>query len=188
MQGKLIIFAGPSGTGKTTIVRHLLSSVPDLSFSVSATTRNRRENETHGKDYYFLTEASFRDKISGGEFAEYEEVYPGTFYGTLRSEIERIWTSGKHVIFDIDVMGAINLKKQFGKKSLSILVMPPTLEELRDRLVKRGSETPESLEKRVGKAQRELEFAERFDYRIINDKLKDSLEEATRIVLEFIRS
>lgn len=187
MQGKLIIFAGPSGTGKTTIVRHLLSSMPALSFSVSATTRPRRDGETDGKDYYFLSEEVFRDKISKGEFVEYEEVYQGYLYGTLRSEIERIWSEGHHVVFDIDVLGALNLKKLYGKKALAVVVMPPSIEHLKDRLIKRGTETPENLRKRIGKAQRELEFAGDFDKRIVNDVLKDSLEEAKRIVLDFIR-
>jgi guanylate kinase len=185
---KLIIFAGPSGTGKTTIVRHLISVCRELSFSISATTRPRREGETDGRDYYFLSREEFSRKIREGAFVEYEEVYKGNFYGTLRAEIERIWDSGKHVIFDIDVVGALNLKKMYGKKALAVVVMPPSIEVLRDRLVKRGTETPETIVKRIGKAERELAFADQFDRRIVNDTLKDSLEEARDMVDAFINS
>lgn len=185
---KLIIFAGPSGTGKTTIVKHLLATIPSLSFSISATTRQRRENENNGRDYYFLSLEDFKKKIENNEFVEYEEVYGGTFYGTLRSEINNKWEQGLHVIFDIDVVGALNLKKQFPENSIAVIVMPPSIAVLKDRLLKRGSETPESLIKRIGKAERELASADLFDCKIVNDVLEKSLEEARTLIESFIRS
>src|ERR1700744_3541373 len=157
--GKLIIVAGPSGTGKTTIVRHLLGVFPRLAFSISACSRPMRPNERDGEDYYFLTQEQFKEKISKGDFIEWEEVYPGSFYGTLRSEVERLWKAGRHVIFDIDVKGALNLKKHFPEQSITIFIQPPSVETLIQRLKDRNTESPGILEQRIGKANLELSFA-----------------------------
>jgi guanylate kinase len=186
MEGKLIIFSAPSGAGKTTIVHHLLKVFPDLEFSVSACSREMRKGEQYGVDYYFLSVDEFKDKIERGEFVEWEEVYKDNFYGTLRSEVERIWKKGKHVIFDVDVIGGINLKKQFGSNALSVFVMPPSIEHLENRLKSRETETPESIARRMGKAEQELKTANQFDKIILNDKLEHAFEEAERIVEEFL--
>jgi guanylate kinase len=186
MEGKLIIFSAPSGAGKTTIVHHLLKVFPDLEFSVSACSREMRKGEQYGVDYYFLSVDEFKDKIERGEFVEWEEVYKDNFYGTLRSEVERIWKKGKHVIFDVDVIGGINLKKQFGANALSVFVMPPSIEHLENRLKSRETETPESIARRMGKAEQELKTANQFDKIILNDKLEHAFEEAERIVEDFL--
>lgn len=186
MEGKLIIFSAPSGAGKTTIVHHLLKVFPDLEFSVSACSREMRKGEQYGVDYYFLSVEEFKDKIERGEFVEWEEVYKDNFYGTLRSEVERIWKKGKHVIFDVDVIGGINLKKQFGANALSVFVMPPSIEHLENRLKSRETETPESIARRMGKAEQELKTANQFDKIILNDKLEHAFEEAERIVEDFL--
>lgn len=187
MQGKLIIFSAPSGAGKTTIVRHLLSLMPDtLSFSVSATTRVARGTEKHGHDYYFLDVASFKQKIEAGEFVEYEEVYDGLFYGTLKKEIERIWAMDKHVLFDVDVVGGLALKKQFGERALSVFVQPPSINVLMERLENRGTDTPESVAKRLAKAEHELSFAGQFDKILVNDKLELAFANASQLVTDFI--
>lgn len=186
MEGKLIIFSAPSGAGKTTIVHHLLKVFPDLEFSVSACSREMRKGEEYGVDYYFLSVDEFKDKIERGEFVEWEEVYKDNFYGTLRSEVERIWKKGKHVIFDVDVIGGINLKKQFGSNALSVFVMPPSIEHLENRLKSRETETPESIARRMGKAEQELKTANQFDKIILNDKLEHAFEEAERIVEDFL--
>lgn len=186
MEGKLIIFSAPSGAGKTTIVHHLLKVFPDLEFSVSACSREMRKGEAYGVDYYFLSVEEFKEKIERGEFVEWEEVYKDNFYGTLRSEVERIWKKGKHVIFDVDVIGGINLKKQFGSNALSVFVMPPSIEHLENRLKSRETETPESISRRMGKAEQELKTANQFDKIILNDKLEHAFEEAERIVEEFL--
>lgn len=186
MEGKLIIFSAPSGAGKTTIVHHLLKVFPDLEFSVSACSREMRKGEEYGIDYYFLSVDEFKDKIERGEFVEWEEVYKDNFYGTLRSEVERIWKKGKHVIFDVDVIGGINLKKQFGANALSVFVMPPSIEHLENRLKSRETETPESIARRMGKAEQELKTANQFDKIILNDKLEHAFEEAERIVEDFL--
>lgn len=187
MEGKLVIFSAPSGAGKTTIVHHLLKVFPDLEFSVSACSREMRTGEEYGKDYYFLSVDEFKEKIEKGEFVEWEEVYTNNFYGTLRAEIERIWKKGKHVIFDVDVIGGLNLKKQFGEKALAIFVMPPSIEHLEKRLRSRETETAESIARRIGKAEQELKTANQFDKIILNDKLENAFEEAEKTVEEFLK-
>lgn len=186
-EGKALIFAAPSGSGKTTIVQHLLRSFPQLGFSISACTRDRRgRNEVHGKDYYFLTQEEFRRKIKEDAFVEWEEVYEGNYYGTLKEEIQRIWNEGRHVIFDVDVKGALNLKKYFGDKALSIFVKVPSLHELKARLNDRGTESPESLSRRLYKAEFEMGFADKFDVVLLNDDLKRAVTEAEHLVDMFI--
>lgn len=185
--GKLIIFSAPSGSGKTTIVRHLLKTFPDkLEFSISATSREKRGAEEHGKDYHYLTVEEFKQKIDDKEFLEWEEVYAGTHYGTLRSEVDRIWAKGKHVIFDIDVEGGLNLKKQFGDKALAVFVMPPSIKILEERLNSRSTDSPESIARRVEKAEKELKTADLFDVFILNEVLEDAFVKAEKLVSEFI--
>lgn len=189
MAGKAIIFSAPSGSGKTTIVKHLLTNNPDLGFSISASTRDKRgRTEQHGKDYYFLTPDEFKKKIDNHEFIEWEEVYEGNFYGTLKSEIERIWSQGRNVIFDVDVKGGLNLKKYFGDKALAIFVKVPSLEVLKERLHDRGTESEESLSRRLFKAKFEMTFQDQFDVVLVNEKLDSSLEEAQRLYDEFKNS
>jgi guanylate kinase len=186
MARKAIIFSAPSGSGKTTIVKHLLQSNPDLGFSISASTRDKRgRTEQNGKDYYFLSPLEFKNKIDSNEFVEWEEVYEGNFYGTLKSEIERIWSEGKNVIFDVDVKGGLNLKKYFGENGLAIFVKVPSLEVLKERLHDRGTEDPESLSRRLFKAQFEMSFQDKFDVVLVNENLKTSLAEAQRLYDEF---
>jgi guanylate kinase len=186
MPGKALIFSAPSGSGKTTIVRHLLKMNPDLGFSISASTRDRRgRTEAHGKDYYFLTPEDFKKKIDDDAFIEWEEVYAGNFYGTLKSEIERIWKEGKNVIFDVDVKGGINLKKYFGDKGLAIFVKVPSVEVLRQRLVDRATESPDSLSRRLFKANFEMAFQDHFDVVLVNEDLGHSVAEAQRLYDEF---
>jgi guanylate kinase len=188
MPGKAIIFSAPSGSGKTTIVKHLLNTNPDLGFSISASTRDKRgRTEEHGKDYYFLSPVEFKQKIDNDEFVEWEEVYEGNFYGTLKSEVQRIWDSGKNVIFDVDVKGGMALKKYFGDKGLSIFVKVPSLDVLKERLHDRGTETPESLSRRLFKAQFETTFQDHFDYVLVNEELNHSLAEAQRLYDDFKR-
>lgn len=186
MKGKLIIFSAPSGAGKTTIVHHLLKTFPDLSFSISATTREQRGDEVHGKDYYFISQESFLHKIAQKEFVEFEEVYTGTFYGTLRSEIERIWSQGKHVIFDIDVEGGLHLKRKYGQQALAIFVQPPSLEVLIERLTGRGTDLPEKLAERIRKADKELQYADKFDVILKNFELETACKEAEKLVSDFL--
>ena len=186
MEGKAIIVSAPSGAGKTTIVRHLLTCRLPLEFSISACSRPIRPGEVDGKDYYFLGMEEFKRRIGLNEFIEWEEVYEGMLYGTLKSEISRIWNLNKHVIFDVDVKGGINLKKKFGNSSLSIFICPPAFESLRERLIGRGTETPSTLEKRLERARLEINYASQFDVTIINDNLADALEEAERKVKRFI--
>ena len=173
-QGKLVIFSAPSGAGKTTIVHHLLSKDFKLEFSISACTRAQRPGEVHGKDYYYISLEEFKKSISLDEFVEWEEVYKNNFYGTLKTEVERIWKSGHHVIFDVDVDGGLNLKKAFGERALAVFVMPPSLESLRERLEQRETETPESITRRMGKAPIELQKSVLFDKVILNDDLESA--------------
>jgi len=186
MQGKLIIFSAPSGAGKTTIVKHLLQQNLNLEFSISATSRGIRHTETNGKDYYFLSSEEFRKKIENDEFLEWEEVYAGTYYGTLKSEVERIRNNGKHVIFDVDVVGGSNIKKYYGNEALAIFIQPPSVEELRNRLVCRSADAPEVIEKRVAKAEYELTFADKFDVIIVNHELEKAQQQAETVIREFI--
>ncbi len=187
MKGKVIIFSAPSGAGKTTIVQHLLKVYPQLEFSVSACSREKRNGETNGVDYYFISVEEFKQKIANGEFAEYEEVYKDNFYGTLKSEIERIWKKGKHIIFDMDVMGGLNLRLQFGDNALAIFVMPPSVDHLELRLKSRETETPESIARRIGKAGQEIKKASLFDNIILNDHLETALAEAEKLVGDFLK-
>ncbi|MCA1746189.1 MAG: guanylate kinase [Bacteroidales bacterium] len=186
MQGKLIIFSAPSGSGKTTIVRHLLGRYPQLAFSISATSREPRRNEKEGVDYCFLTLDNFRKKIEEGEFLEWEEVYAGQYYGTLRSEVKRLRKAGMHVLFDIDVVGGIRLKQEFGSDALAIFVQPPSPELMEKRLRARGTDSEEQLQKRLGKAREELAYADKFDHVLVNDRLTDTLLEAEQLIENFI--
>jgi guanylate kinase len=186
MGGKAIIFSAPSGSGKTTIVRHLLNNNSDLGFSISASTRDKRgRTEADGKDYYFLSPEAFKKKIDENQFIEWEEVYEGNFYGTLKSEIQRIWDQGKNVIFDVDVKGGLNLKKYFGDQSLAIFVKVPTLDILKERLNDRGTDSDESISRRLFKANFEMSFQDQFDKVLVNENLETSLAEAQRLYDEF---
>lgn len=186
--GKVIILSAPSGSGKTTVVKHLLSVFEDrFGFSVSATSRAPRGNEVDGVDYYFINPEEFRLKIADDEFVEYEQVYKDKYYGTLKSEVYRIWADGRVIVFDVDVKGGINLKKYFGSDALSIFVKAPSIEELRRRLVGRGTDSPEVIEERVAKAAEELTYADQFDYVLVNDDLATCLAEAEKVVGEFIK-
>lgn len=184
---KLIVFSAPSGSGKTTIVRHLVKKFPILGFSISACTRDKRgRNEENGKDYYFLTPDEFRQKIVNQEFVEWEEVYEGNFYGTLKSEIDRIWSEGKIAIFDVDVKGGLSLKDYYKEKALTIFVKVPSIEELKERLKSRGTESEDSLSRRLFKVQFEMGFKDKFDVVLVNDNLEKTLERADKLVREFI--
>ena len=184
--GKLIIFSAPSGSGKTTIVRRIMQTIPGLEFSISATSRAPRGTEQHGHDYYFLSTEEFDKAISEEQFVEWEEVYAGTKYGTLKSEMERIWAEGHTILFDVDVKGGVRLKKIFGEQAMSVFVMPPSIEELRNRLVGRATDSPEKIEQRVGKAAEEIGYAPQFDKTVVNDDLEKAVAEVEQIVKEFI--
>lgn len=186
MPGKAIIFCAPSGSGKTTIVKHLLQTNPDLGFSISAVTRDRRgRTEVDGKDYHFLTPDQFKEKILDDEFIEWEEVYAGNYYGTLKSEIQRIWDEGKNVIFDVDVKGGLSLKKYFGDKALAIFVLVPSMEALEKRLRGRGTESEDALSRRLFKAKFEMSFKDQFDVVLVNEHLDTSLAEAQKLYNDF---
>lgn len=185
---KLIILTAPSGAGKTTIVRHLLNTIPELAFSISATTRERRPNEVEGEDYYYIGVAEFKKLIAEDAFAEWQQVYPDQFYGTLRREMDRIWAEGRHIVFDIDVKGAVNLKNAYPDQSLAIFVKPPSKAALFERLRQRKTENEESLRKRLAKAEEELTFENKFDHILVNDVLEDALDEAQVVVRRFIHT
>jgi len=188
MEGKLIIFSAPSGAGKTTIVKRLLEKYGDkIAFSISASTREPRAGEVDGTDYYFISKEEFLHRIAKKEFVEFEEVYSGTFYGTLRSEIERIWEEGKAVIFDIDVIGGLHLKRKFGDNALAVFVQPPTLDVLIDRLRGRGTDSEEKLKERIEKADKELAYADKFDVILKNDNLEDACKEASDLLINFVK-
>lgn len=188
-QGKIIIISAPSGCGKSTIINELLRRGEiDLEFSVSATSRPPREGEQHGINYYFLTEEEFREAIAQGKFVEYEEVYPGRFYGTLRSEVERKCAEGHNVVLDIDVKGGVNVKNMFGDRALSLFILPPSVDELRRRLEGRGTDSPEAIAERVGKAEFELSFAKDYDKKVVNDNLEEAVNQTDKIIKDFIAS
>lgn len=184
--GKLIIFSAPSGSGKTTLVHHLMRTIPGMAFSVSACTRARRPNETNGVDYQFMTLEEFKALIDADAFIEYEEVYPGNFYGTLKEHVNTLRNAGKHVLFDIDVEGGLNIKKAFGDDALAVFVRPPSVDVLIERLTKRSTESPEKIKQRVGKAVFELQYEPRFDVTIVNDDLDTACDEAVHLVKSFI--
>jgi len=186
MQSKLVIITAPSGAGKTSITHYLLEQIPQLTFSVSAATRKARSGEVNSKDYYFMSVDEFRKKIQNNEFLEWEMVYEGKYYGTLRSEIERLWSEDKFPLLDIDVKGAIHVQQQYHDNSLSIFIEPPSIKELHKRLLSRGTETEESLQTRINKAEYELSFMHHFDKVIVNDDLQEACEEAEKIVKKFL--
>lgn len=183
---KVIIFSAPSGSGKSTVVNHLLKKYPFLEFSISATSRAPRGREQNGKEYFFFSTEEFERLISEDAFVEYEEVYKGSYYGTLKSEIERIWAKGHTILFDIDVKGGVNIKRIFGDAALAVFVKAPSVEELRSRLVGRGTDTPEAIEKRVAKAEEELTYEKYFDVVLVNDDLSTSLAQAEGLIDSFV--
>jgi len=186
-KGKLIVFSAPSGSGKTTIVKHLLQQkCLNLEFSISATSRDSRGDEQHGKDYYFISLEQFKNHIKNEDFLEWEEVYRDNFYGTLKSEIHRIWEQGKNVIFDIDVVGGLRIKRKFPEQTLAVFVKPPSVDDLKIRLKKRKTESEEKINMRVAKASVEMATAPQFDYTIVNDVLENALTEAEALVKKHI--
>ena len=185
-KGKLLIFSAPSGSGKTTLVKYIMGQIDTLSFSISATSRKIRSNEVNGKDYYFLSVEDFKKKIANNEFVEWEEVYKDRFYGSLKSEVERIRNQGLHVVFDVDVVGGVNIKKLYGDVALSIFVMPPSLDALKQRLLGRGTDNTDDIQTRLDKAEYELTYSNKFDVIIINDNLEQAKKESLEIVGNFI--
>lgn len=185
--GKVLIFSAPSGSGKSTIVNHILGLHPEIEFSVSATSRPPRGQEQDGVEYYFLSVEEFRRRIEADQFVEYEQVYEGRYYGTLKSEVERIWAKGHVIIFDVDVKGGVNLKKYFGDKALSVFIQAPSVEELRRRLIFRNTDAPEAIEERVAKAAEEMTYAPKFDVVLINDNLDKAYAEAEKMVDNFLK-
>lgn len=185
--GKVIIFSAPSGSGKSTIVNFLLGKDLGLEFSISATSRAPRGEEKEGKEYYFFTTEEFKKRIDAGEFLEWEEVYPGCYYGTLRSEVERIWAKGHTVVFDVDVVGGVNIKRIFGDLARSVFIKAPSIEVLRNRLISRATDPMEKIEQRVAKAEYEMTFADQFDVVVINDQVEEAYVEAERIVTDFLK-
>ncbi len=186
MSNKVIIFSAPSGSGKSTIVGRLLADYPNLEFSISATSRAPRGNETDGREYYFFTREEFENKIRNGEFVEYEEVYEGSYYGTLKSEVERIWAKGHAIIFDIDVKGGVNLKSLYGDTAMSVFIMPPDMETLKKRLESRGTDSAESIEKRLARAKEEMEYRAKFDHVVVNDDLETAVKDTRRLIDAFL--
>ena len=186
MKGKLIIISAPSGTGKTTIIKNLMEFDLNLAFSISATSRKPRPKETNGIDYYFLEHADFMKKVKNNEFIEWEEVYDGTCYGTLKEEVERLTTLGKNVICDVDVVGGLNIKKMYENGALTIFIRPPSIEELKRRLTNRNTDTAETIEKRLAKAEYEMTFEKQFDVTIVNDDILKASEEIKEIISDFI--
>lgn len=183
---KLIIFSAPSGSGKSTIINYLLKQNLNLAFSISATSRPPRGTEQNGVEYFFLSPEEFRQRIANDEFLEYEEVYKDIFYGTLKSQVEKQLEAGQNVIFDVDVVGGCNIKRFYGNRALSVFIQPPSIEELRKRLTGRGTDSAEVIESRIAKAQFELDYADKFDVRIINDNLEKAEAEALKVIIEFI--
>lgn len=182
-----MIFSAPSGSGKTTVVNHLLKTMPNqLAFSISVTTRKPRPNEVHGREYYFLTEEEFKDKLQEDAFVEHEMVYQGLYYGTLKTEVERVWADGKCVLFDVDVKGGLNLKEQFGDKAKAVFLKPPSIDILMDRLTKRSTEVEHMLKERIAKAKEELSFEDKYDVVLVNDVLEDTLKNAEELVIDFL--
>ena len=186
--GKLLIFSAPSGSGKTTLVKHLLKSIEGLSFSISATSRAMRKGEQNGKDYFFLSQDEFKERIEKGDFLEWEEVYTGIFYGSLRSEVDRMLSEGKHVLFDVDVIGGLNIKKQYQDQALADFVKAPSIEALRQRLQDRSTDSAEVIHQRIQKAEFESTFAPQFDLILVNDDLETAKNEITGRVLQFIQA
>ncbi len=186
MAGKVVIFSAPSGSGKSTIVNYLLTKGLGLEFSISATCRAPRGEEQNGREYFFFSPEEFKSKVANNEFLEWEEVYPGCCYGTLKSEVERIWAKGNTVVFDVDVIGGLNIKKIFGEQALSIFIEAPSIEILRKRLVGRGTDSMDKIEQRVAKAEYEMTFAPQFDTIVVNDKIEDAYAEAERVIRDFI--
>lgn len=182
----VVIFSAPSGAGKSTIVKHLLKKYPNMEFSISATSRQPRGEEKDGREYYFFSVDQFESKIKNGDFVEYEEVYKGSYYGTLRSEVRRIWNKGHVILFDIDVKGGLNLKRLYGGNALAVFIMPPSIEVLRQRLVSRGTDSLANIDKRVAKAAEELTYRDKFDKVLVNDNLDTALLEAEKMVADFI--
>jgi guanylate kinase len=187
MKGKAIIFSAPSGAGKTTIVKHLLELDMGLEFSISACSRPPRKNEVHGRDYYFMSVQEFREHLTQGDFLEWEEVYKGNYYGTLKSEPDRIWKKNRHVVFDVDVIGGLNLKQYFGPYALAIFVQPPSLEELETRLRNRSTDSDKRIRDRMAKAASEMEYASHFDVILVNDSLAETFKEGEKIVRDFLK-
>lgn len=188
MAGKLIIFSAPSGAGKSTLVHYVLTCGLELAFSVSATSRAPRGNEKEGIDYYYLSPDEFRNRIDNNEFLEFEEVYPGCFYGTLRTEIERITAAEKNIIFDVDVQGGLNIKNEFGKRALALFIAPPSIEILQKRLIDRATDTAEMIKQRVAKANLEMTYAHRFDKIIVNDNLELAKDEVVKVIRHFLNN
>jgi len=186
MKEKVLIFSAPSGSGKSTVVNYLISQFNNFAFSISATSRAPRGTEKNGVEYFFFSEEEFRKKIAADEFIEHEEVYPGKFYGTLKSEVSRLWSEGKVILFDVDVKGGINLKKYFGSKALSIFIQAPSIDILRDRLINRCTDSPQAIEERIAKAEEEMTDAYHFDTILVNDDLESCLSEAKSIITNFI--
>lgn len=187
MAGKVIIISAPSGAGKTTIVKHLMGITDlKLTFSVSACTRPRREEEIDGRDYHFMTVDRFKALIDDGAFIEWEEVYKNSYYGTLKSEVEKIWATNRHVLFDVDVMGGVNLKDKYRDDALAVFIMPPSIEVLKLRLEKRGTESAEKIQNRINKASLEIKFARKFDIIVVNDELSRTLQETEKLVADFL--